>query len=1179
MVNRVVRRTAATIAWTTGAALLAAALPAAAQVDVTTQHNDNARTGANLSETVLTPLNVPSQFGKLFERAVDDQVYAQPLLVSGVNIPGVGLRNVLYVATVNDTVYAFDADDPTAAAPLWKKSYINPAAGIVPVSHIDVGQTCVPYNDFTGNIGIVGTPVIDRNQQTMYFVARTKENGTFVQRLHAVDITTGYERAGSPVTIQPTVFGTGDGHDAQNIITFNARTENQRAALLLNRGVVYIAWAAHCDQGPYHGWIVGYDAATLQQTMVYNTSPNGGLGGIWQSGQGPSADSDGNIYAVSGNGSFNGDTGGSERGNSFLKVNAAGALLDWFTPYNWAALNSVDHDLGIQGALLVPNTNLVVSAGKEGVLYVLNRDNMGHFQTISDSQIVQSFQASTSGRMNGSPVYWNGPGGPAIYVWPAGDPLKAYRVVNGRLDTATPTQSPVIAPTGMPGGILSVTANGTAQGIVWAAMSNGGNANHYTQPGILRALDASDVTKELWNSEQNAARDGLGNFAKFVSPTVANGKVYMATFSNKVVVYGLLADAGKPPVVNAGPNQTITWPAKAKLVGSASDDGLPNPPGKLTTRWSVVNGPAAVTFSAPDSLATDATFAAGGTYTLQLAASDGATTTADTVVITVNGGGTGLFAQYFNDSNDGTFFSSGVLTRTDATVDFNWSYGSPDPAVHVDNFSLRWTGQILAPVTGLYTFTTMSDDGIRLWVNGQQIINNWTAHAVTANSGTISLTAGVKYDIKLEFFEKGKLATVQLSWTYPGQQQQVIPQNALFPIAPANQPPRINAGPDQTLIGTRVTTLTGTAVDDGLPAPTHPLKITWIDTGLREPGEGGTVVFSNPNALTTTATFSAPSTYPLRLIVTDGAITVSDDITVVVAQDGTITGLLAQYFNDPGDGTHFVTPAKSRQDPNIEFDWASGAPDPLVQADNFSVRWTGQIKAPVTGAYTFSTTADDGIRVWINGQLVVDDWSDHAARTVSGAAVSLVANTMYDIKVEFYDHTRLGSAKLLWAYPGQSQVIVPASQFYTPMKAGTGLTAQYFNDPGNGTRFNTLALTRKDAVIDFNWSTASPAANIQIDQFSVRWSGQVLAPVTGDYTFSTVSDDGIRVWVNGVHVIDNWTNHGATTNTSAPVALVAGTKYAIKVEYYENAGSAVTRLQWAYPGQTTQVIPQSRLYQ
>src|SRR5438094_2965298 len=256
MVNGVLRRTAATIAWTTGAALLAAALPAAAQVDVTTQHNDNARTGGNLSETVLTTFNVNSgQFGRLFERAVDDQVYAQPLLVSGVNIPGVGLRNVLYVATVNDSVYAFDADDPADAAPLWKRSYINPATGIVPVSHTDVGQTCVPYLDFTGNIGIVGTPVIDRGAQTMYFIARTKENGTFVQRLHAVDITTGNEKAGSPVTIQPTVFGTGDGHDAQNIITFNARTQNQRAALLLNNNHVDVAWASHCDQGPYHGWI------------------------------------------------------------------------------------------------------------------------------------------------------------------------------------------------------------------------------------------------------------------------------------------------------------------------------------------------------------------------------------------------------------------------------------------------------------------------------------------------------------------------------------------------------------------------------------------------------------------------------------------------------------------------------------------------------------------------------------------------------------------------------------------------------------------------------------------------------------------------------------------------------------------------------------------------------------
>src|SRR6185295_18732625 len=276
-------------------------------------------------------------------------------------------------------------------------------------------------------------PVIDAAAQTMFFVTRTKENTTFVQRLHAIDIRTGAEQPGSPRVIQATVVGSGDGRDAQNNIAFNARTQNQRSGLLLDHGTVYIACVSYCDQGPYHGWILGYDAATLQQVMVFNTSPDGGLGGFWHSGGGLAADGTGNLYGLTGNGSFNGDTaGGRNFGNSFLKVSPTGVLLDWFTPYNWSFLNATDEDLGIQNALLVPNTSLIVAGGKEGVMYVLDRNNMGHFRSGNNGQIVQSFQGSSSGRMNGSPVYWNSTAyGPAIYNWAAGDPLKVFRLVSG----------------------------------------------------------------------------------------------------------------------------------------------------------------------------------------------------------------------------------------------------------------------------------------------------------------------------------------------------------------------------------------------------------------------------------------------------------------------------------------------------------------------------------------------------------------------------------------------------------------------------------------------------------------------------------------------------------------------------------------------------------------------------
>jgi hypothetical protein len=1261
---------------------------AIAQTNVTTHHNDSARTGAVLTETVLNTTNVNvSQFGKLFERAVDDEIYVQPLYVAGVNIPGIGVRNVVYVATNNDSVYAFDADTPSASAPLWRVNFTNPAAGIVPVSHNDVGQMCGTYNDFAGNIGIVATPALDPAAQTIYVVAKTKENGNFVQRLHALDIRTGAERPNSPVVIQASVTGTGDGRDAQGNIAFNARTQNQRAGLLLDRGNVYIAFASHCDQGPYHGWVLGYDASSLQQTLVYNATPDGGLGGIWHSGGGIAADPDGFLYVITGNGSFNADSGGRNYGTSFVKLNplALPRVADWFTPYNWSFLNGADEDL-MQNPLLVPGTNLVVGGGKEGVMYVLNRTNMGHLRSNDNNQIVQSFQASSAGRMNGSPVYWSGSQyGPAIYLWAAGDPLKVFRLVSGRFQTPASAQSTVLAPGGMPGGMLSLSANGTSTGtgIVWAALSRGGDANQSVQPGIVRAYDAGNVTRELWNSQQNATRDSLGNFSKFSPPTVANGKVYVASLSNKLVVYGLLGLEGgnTAPVVTAGDDQTVTMPAAAALVGSAKDDGNPTP-SNLTATWTLATGPGPVTFGNASAFSTSAAFLVPGVYTLRLSVFDGAATGSDDVVVTVvnsGGAGTGLLAQYFNDAGNGTYFTSLALTRTDPIVDFDWASSAPGAGVQADNFSVRWTGQVQAPVTGTYTFTTASDDGIRLYVNNQLIINNWTIHGVVLNNGTASLVAGQRYDLRLEFYDATSLATARLLWSYPGQAQQVVPQSLLFGAAAVNQPPAVNAGSDGTIVLPGTAALNGTAVDDGLPSPPN-LTIAWSKISGREDSAGGTVIFANPNAPTTTASFGADGVYVLRLTVSDGAVTVSDDVTITVnaaPSPGSGTGLLGQYFSDPNNGSHFVTPVKSVVDPTVDFDWASGSPAG-VPADNYSTRWTGQVQAPVSGSYTFRTSADDGIRLWIGNQLVIDNWVDQGVTTRTSAPMTLTAGSRYDIRLEYYEHTGLATARLLWSYPGQAYVAIPASRLFpssvpsntapvvnagadqtislsaaatlsgsvtddllpapsqitiswsrvsgpgtvtfsapnaanttatfsqagsyvlrltasdgplsssddvsitvtTPPAGGTnGLTAQYFNDPGTGSRFTTLVLTRVDQSVDFNWGSSAPAPSVGSNNYSVRWTGFVEAPVTGTYVFSTVSDDGIRLWVNGQQVINNWTIHGATTNTSAGITLTAGVRYTIRLDYFEATGLATARLRWSYPGQTTQAIPATRLFQ
>ena len=1184
-----------------------------AQTSVTTYHNDAARTGANLNETLLTTTNVNvSEFGKLFERAVDDEIYAQPLYVEGVNIPVRGIRNVVYVATNSNTVYAFDADDATASAPLWSVNYMP--AGAVPVVKTDVGQACGTYNDFAGNIGIGGTPTIDQAAQTIYFVTRTKEAGLFVQRLHAVDIRDGSQKPGSPLVIQASVSGSGDGRDAQNNIAFNPRTHNQRAALLLDHGTVYIAWASYCDQGPYHGWILGYDAATLQQVMVFNASPDGGLGGFWHSGGGLAADAAGNLYGLTGNGSFNGSTaGGRNFGNSFLKVSPTGALLDWFTPYNWSFLNGIDADLGIQNAMLVPNTNLIVAGGKEGVMYVLDRNNMGHFRSGNNGQIVQSFQGSSSGRMNGSPVYWSSAAyGPAIYVWAAGDPLKVFRLVGGLFATPASAQSTSLAPGGMPGGMLALSANGgTADtGILWAALSRGGDANHAPQPGILRAYDAGNVTRELWNSQQNAARDSLGNFSKFSPPTVANGKVFVPSLSNKLVVYGRIGPSGgnTAPVVNAGTDQR-SLPDTLDLAGTVIDDGNPVPPAQVMTTWSLAGGPATVTFSAPNALSTTATFTVPGAYTIRLSAFDGQVTTSDDVLVTIDapaGSGTGLLAQYFNDAGSGTYFIALALTRTDPTVDFDWADASPDPVVQADNFSVRWSGQVKPPITGSYTFTTSSDDGVRLYVNGQLLVDNWTDHGVVQNSGSIALTAGLNYDIRMDYYEKAMLATARLSWAYPGQNTQIVPQWALYPALPVNQPPAVSAGTDRVITLPAVASLGGIAVDDGLPTPPA-MTTTWSKISGREDSSGGTVVFGNANAPATTATFGADGIYVLRLTVSDGAVTVSDDVTITVnpaAVMGSGTGLVGDYFNDPNNGSHFVTAVRGRLDATVNFNWASASPVAGVSIDNFSVRWTGKVQPPVSGNYTFTTTADDGVRLWVNGQLLIDNWVDQAATTRTSVPVALAAGALYDLKLEYFEHGGLATVRLLWAYPGQAQAAIPQSQLYPPPNrapsvnagidrtvtlpgtvtlagvatddglpsppgqlstgwtrvsgpgtvtfanasalnttasfqlAGTyvlrlsasdsaftptddvtivvnasasGLRGQYYNDPGNGTHFATLVATRVDSTVNFNWGTAAPISGASADNFSVRWTGRVEAPVTGSYPFH----DGVLPTASG----------------------------------------------------------------
>ncbi|MBI3478064.1 MAG: PQQ-binding-like beta-propeller repeat protein [Acidobacteria bacterium] len=494
-----------------------------AQVAVLTQHNDNYRTGQNTGETILTPANVTTaKFGKLFSQTVDGYVYAQPLVVPNVNIPGKGTHNVVYVATEHDTLYAFDADNKTGgnASPLWQVSFLNPGAGIGVVTSGDVG-----CNDLVPEIGITGTPAIDLSTQTLYLVTKTKDNGQFVHKVHAIDITTGAEKFGGPVAVQATLKG----------VAFEPHREAQRAALLVQNGVVYIAWASHCDIGPYHGWVMAYDAQTLQQKSVWNSTPTGGLGGFWQAGAGIAADSRDLLYLSSGNGDFDKNFGGSNYGDTIVKLgfNKAGKLIakDYFTPHDQKFLQDTDTDLGSGGVLLIPDRPkkkpLLVQVGKEGTVYVTNRNRMGKFNPNDDSQIIQNLPGAVGG-MWGMPAFWNN----NVYFGGVGDNLKAFSFdpVAGLLST-TPTSN-----TGTffnyPGTTPSISANGTTNGIVWALQTD-------HAPEVLHAYDATNLSTELYNSSQNQTRDNPGTSVKFVVPTVANGKVYVPA-QKLLSVFGLL---------------------------------------------------------------------------------------------------------------------------------------------------------------------------------------------------------------------------------------------------------------------------------------------------------------------------------------------------------------------------------------------------------------------------------------------------------------------------------------------------------------------------------------------------------------------------------------------------------------------------------------------------------------
>ena len=599
---------------------------ASANVNVWTYHYDNFRTGANTNETILAPSNVNTNtFGRLFTQTVDGFTYAQPLYVANVVITNNtihnGTHNVVFVATENDTVYAFDADSNAGAnsTALWQRSLLGSGESVL--TNTDVNTT-----DIVPTIGITGTPVIDVAAGTLYVVAKSKNGSTFIQRLHALDITSGAERPNSPVVIQCSVPGTGLGTDGLGHVPFNPLTQNQRPGLLLLNGVVYISWASHGDQDPYHGWVLGYNENTLQQVKVYNTNPNGTRAGIWQAGQGPAADTNGNIFFMTGNGTYDGITN-NDYGDSILKLSTTNSgtnlvLADYFTPYNQLALGGpgADTDLGSGGAMLLPasvgnGTNLLVGAGKGRTIYLINCTNMGGFHAGSDSQIVQSLIGATAGVVLSSPAYFNN----RVYYMSYNDVMKVFQITNGLLSTSPINTGSVkfqqwgISP--------SISANGTNNAIVWGVRHDSyGIPNTTLGPAVLYAFDAYNVATLLYNSSQAGTRDTAGNAVKFTLPTVVNGKVYVGT-QTELDVYGNGIFTTKPIIVSQPQSQTVPLGTTVTLnVGVYSSNAF-------NTQWSfdgaAISGATATNYVIPN-----VQLANAGNYSVLISNAQGTATSA-----------------------------------------------------------------------------------------------------------------------------------------------------------------------------------------------------------------------------------------------------------------------------------------------------------------------------------------------------------------------------------------------------------------------------------------------------------------------------------------------------------------------------------------------------------------------
>jgi uncharacterized repeat protein (TIGR03806 family) len=641
--------------------------------------------------------------------------------------------------------------------------------------------------DMLPRVGITSTPVIDPASGTIYVLALTRVVTTttnFYQHLHALDLATGAEKPGSPVLVKATSPGTG--MDSSNgVVTFVTRQQNQRCALTLAGGVVYIAYASYADTDPYHGWIIGYNAATLQPltNYVFNVTPNAttevfgpeaGEGGLWMSGAGLCVDDHTNLYFETANGSFDADTGGGDYGDSFMKLSTSNglAVLDYFTPFNQAALQAGDIDLGSGGPVLLPDEvgsaahpHLIVGAGKESKIYLIDRDHMGHYNSTNDSQIVQFFQAN-DGRCFSTPAYFNH----TIYNQGINGVLRAYAISNGLINT-TPTSETMTSFSGF-GTTPSISAHGLDNAIAWTIQSD---AAVEGGPAILHAYNATNLAVELYNSSQLPARDNPGNAVKMTVPTVANGKVFVgAQYAVSIFGNGIFLPA--PAISPKGGD--FTGSVTVTLSGAVPDASI------FYTLDGTTPTTAATLYTAPFTLTNIANLKAiaikTGTVNSGVASASFNNTAA-------TGHGTGLLGRYWNGPG---FDTPPTLTRTDAVVNFDSPAGGAKPIANQGGFTARWEGSVRAQSSDTYALMTVTRGGARLWLNGRLLIDDWTAHpAWTTNTIEIPLQSQQLYNLRLDAFQGDGPVAAKLFWSSPSISQEIIPQSQLNPST--NPPPTV----------------------------------------------------------------------------------------------------------------------------------------------------------------------------------------------------------------------------------------------------------------------------------------------------------------------------------------------------------------------------------------------------